>query len=585
MKKDVEIVGFIHSNRAGKIDVFQASMAFTFVERENCSFNIVPAGNRLPKNFFSEKVSSIAAVVGKNSSGKTTMLEDIFRVMCGREPICTQYVLVLRADNELMQIASGDILVTYEGGTILHLPRGQNMDVKVVYYSNAYDPFSRRGPLARSDGSISAVDMSSQTIFSTDLVDKDFDCKIHYLKHISEQQISSFELQGESAFSRTISFQVNMGRDSQDAFKKLAEILVTVLNGRMQEILSRRLLSSRAVEDRDLASAVSKKIVFDDERSSFLSSWGIDYFDLVVNFLRVDCGQVGLIDDDFAFDLAIRRCINLAYDPQRQGRDGVKKDLKGLVEDSDDTLIGILGLGQFGVISGLTSLYASLTGQPNSRSDPMKIDVHDIGGENNQRFNELMTSLLNARAANFDIEFEFTGISEGQRTLLTFFSRYYSQEITDRMDDGNIVLIIDEHELGLHPEWQRKYVSQLISFIDRSTRTNGQVQVLLSSHSPFVVSDIPGSLVNIAGAPRTHADTFAANLLELLLSPVFMEQTTGEFASDKLKELVGTIRDLRPEMQQYDVEKAVMPIISQVADAVLKNYLSIEWDEAKSKAR
>lgn len=72
------------------------------------------------------------------------------------------------------------------------------------------------------------------------------------------------------------------------------------------------------------------------------------------------------------------------------------------------------------------------------------------------------------------------------------------------------------------------------------------VNVLLVTHSPFVISDIPST--NILYMKRDETDpeldkTFAANIYDLLNQPFFLENTIGEFAAKEIRELVGTYRN------------------------------------------
>lgn len=54
----------------------------------------------------------------------------------------------------------------------------------------------------------------------------------------------------------------------------------------------------------------------------------------------------------------------------------------------------------------------------------------------------------------------------------------------------NILLLIDEIDLYLHPEWQRRIVRDLLSLLRRQFKGH-YFQIILTSHSPIVLSDIP----------------------------------------------------------------------------------------------
>ena len=68
------------------------------------------------------------------------------------------------------------------------------------------------------------------------------------------------------------------------------------------------------------------------------------------------------------------------------------------------------------------------------------------------------------------------------------------------------------------------------------------IHVIITTHSPFLLSDIP--LENILsledGEPKKMElrNTFCANVYDLLNNPFFMHQFIGDFASEKLDQLI-----------------------------------------------
>lgn len=80
-----------------------------------------------------------------------------------------------------------------------------------------------------------------------------------------------------------------------------------------------------------------------------------------------------------------------------------------------------------------------------------------------------------------DREIEFDSISSGQANLLRllFTIAFYAK--------NNSLILIDEPEESLHPEWQQS----LIDIIDTIlTKTNVKATILIASHSPYLVSSM-----------------------------------------------------------------------------------------------
>ena len=90
------------------------------------------------------------------------------------------------------------------------------------------------------------------------------------------------------------------------------------------------------------------------------------------------------------------------------------------------------------------------------------------------------------------------------------------------MDDGteeNVVLLLDEIVVSLHPEWQRNIINELLKFIQYAF-TGSNVQVIMTTHSPIMLSDIPKQNVvylssNELEEKKDQPETFGSNIFKL----------------------------------------------------------------------
>ncbi|MEC2474713.1 AAA family ATPase, partial [Bacillus thuringiensis] len=81
-------------------------------------------------------------------------------------------------------------------------------------------------------------------------------------------------------------------------------------------------------------------------------------------------------------------------------------------------------------------------------------------------------------------------LSSGQKAMLDMFSRFYSIATKiNNLGDKNILILIDEGELYLHPQWQKSLLKDLLDFFKMIY--DKDIQVILTSNSPFIVSDLP----------------------------------------------------------------------------------------------
>ena len=137
----------------------------------------------------------------------------------------------------------------------------------------------------------------------------------------------------------------------------------------------------------------------------------------------------------------------------------------------------------------------------------------------------------------------YSNLSYGQQFLMKFIYNILNQLniIKNRLEYRHINLLLDEVELGLHPKWQKEFLSLLISIL--KTQTDFTFNIILTSHSPFLISDLPKeNVIFLKEGKQIDAldkkQTFGANIHTLLSDGFFMSDgLMGEFAKGKIEEI------------------------------------------------
>ncbi|AFM05354.1 hypothetical protein Fleli_3013 [Bernardetia litoralis DSM 6794] len=144
-----------------------------------------------------------------------------------------------------------------------------------------------------------------------------------------------------------------------------------------------------------------------------------------------------------------------------------------------------------------------------------------------------------------------------------------------------ICLIIDEGELGLHPQWQKQYLKILLETLPKIF-PNKQIQLILTSHSPFLVSDLPKENVIFLEKEDTTGlckvskldsmkHTFGANIHTLLTDSFFMKGgLVGEFAQSKIDDVIKLLD--KSKLEKEEIEHCEM-IISMIGEPIVKTML------------
>ncbi len=163
------------------------------------------------------------------------------------------------------------------------------------------------------------------------------------------------------------------------------------------------------------------------------------------------------------------------------------------------------------------------------------------------------------------ISWEWCGISSGELSNLNLYSRVLeSVEISNvTKRNKNIILLLDEAETGLHPEWQRRFLKGMIVFV-KEVLKKYKVQIIMASHSPILISDFPSNNIifldkdNVSGNCKvvesiSRENTFAANIHSLYKNSFFLDEVPiGEFAKDKIKGILTSLEKGEIITELYD---------------------------------
>jgi predicted ATPase len=182
----------------------------------------------------------------------------------------------------------------------------------------------------------------------------------------------------------------------------------------------------------------------------------------------------------------------------------------------------------------------------------------------------------------------FTDLSSGEQQLIHTIQSvlYHINNIQSIHHSGQgnrlcyeyVNIIFDEIELYFHPEYQRKFINDLLnSFkrLDLGEKGKGVkgINIIFSTHSPFILSDIPSSNILMLNKENgtKKIKTFGANIHELLGDSFFLENGyVGEFAKIKIEELIKFYNN--PKSSSHS-EESSLGLIKLIDDELISDRL------------
>jgi hypothetical protein len=169
---------------------------------------------------------------------------------------------------------------------------------------------------------------------------------------------------------------------------------------------------------------------------------------------------------------------------------------------------------------------------------------------------------------SFNKKVEFETLSSGEKQMIfsqnsLFYHLRNLESVNNKFDKQkiqyqNINIILDEIELYFHPEYQRKYIKRLIIGIEDLDLVNiKNISLIFSTHSPFILSDIPSlNVLKLSnGNPNLDNETdktFGANIYDLLKDNFFLDGFIGEFAFKKSFELLNFLTSKHMSNENWD---------------------------------
>ena len=142
-----------------------------------------------------------------------------------------------------------------------------------------------------------------------------------------------------------------------------------------------------------------------------------------------------------------------------------------------------------------------------------------------------------------DFAFETLSSGEKQQAFVVSSILYHLGNIEsvfrdnnkNRIAYSNVCIILEEIELYFHPQFQKNLIKYILDGIKQMSFVHIEgIQLMMVTHSPFVLSDIPTSnILALENGMQSHTklQTFGANIYDMLNTSFFLHNSTiGDFA-------------------------------------------------------
>ncbi|WP_290785513.1 AAA family ATPase [Exiguobacterium sp. UBA7533] len=208
----------------------------------------------------------------------------------------------------------------------------------------------------------------------------------------------------------------------------------------------------------------------------------------------------------------------------------------------------------------------------------IKIPRIKITKSNNKSIYNFVNKYNDLSGKNKSLHFSWRNLSSGEIQLLNLCTSLYLAIKDSKHRD--VLILLDEAEISLHPMLQKKIISVLSGMLDSLELQEKNIQVVLSTHSPFILSELPfnclillkkddlGNVV-VQNELENIPATLGANIHDLFSHSFFLSDgLIGEYAKEKINEVANNLlkNNVNASLDQDYIEK----FINQIGEPIIK---------------
>lgn len=199
------------------------------------------------------------------------------------------------------------------------------------------------------------------------------------------------------------------------------------------------------------------------------------------------------------------------------------------------------------------------------------------------------TSLvLRDKITKDEVAFETLSSGEKQMAYATSSIVYHLHNISSASNEHElhrlhyryVNCVLEEIELYFHPEMQKKFVRYLLDTIRQVDLSNLKgINIVLVTHSPFVLSDIPSSSILTLRREEHKEDnepieTFGTNIHTLLKNGFFMQEgTIGDYAQWMCDYILVVLKLWTYFRENPDAAYIDEPLSEQICEPIINEHV------------
>jgi hypothetical protein len=552
-------------------------------------------------NLFGSKIESVTGIIGENGSGKTNILDLIGMKVNQRsfEKEAKYFILYKQSKTKYVIEGKGIDVISpiLQGITIT--PSFKDIYSLLVRYDEGSGSFKFMRFLnytEREHHSLKILSFNKQDASRPFVGPHDILEASHLFERITLQPLS---IGYYSKYKMLVEF--NKDKDERKRlFSAKNRVFLKISPNLRYKTDSKEKLDLKVNYDRDYRSVIMKigapldaeDILPDKRKSQWILFLHEDYLHFTWHSLVDHMKRNGSVVEEI---LELKKEIESVEVEKDEERPYYEKLLERLMREIGDRLeYNMNGENMFfQAYQGLISLLQNI---PSEYFHEYTINIA-ISDEEMDVVTELLKTLDNEYLKMDEPDFlnrvlsvDFYPFSSGEEAYLDLFATLYQGVTLDtNQEKKKLLILLDEPDRYMHPEWCRLFLWEFKRFLEGLPGGYIDYQVVFTTHSPFLISDLPNSHV-ITLKKQTQSgkcmvihdslqvQTFASNIHALLADKFFLDSTMGELAIQSINKAIKQLNDNRPLKEKAKLR--IISLIEQIGEPIIRTQL-LEMYNAK----
>lgn len=553
------------------------------------------------ENFFGENID-VTSIIGINGSGKTSILELIMQVLNGRS-VNTNYILVFyNRETKKFEVYHTGIINNKNEFNAINIKISNSefnywenfkRDYFAIYYTEVFSLKNSNPFIDKKERDLSPVNMlykyedknshgsiilsyrneviqnqleflaKDKTIIQNIKINFNKDCFIQFKAYedvIKKIQKHYEDIRKDAFEYRDIGYQGDPRRETyQNHYNKCMELEDNYdINSIFENFLPITNVTGKQAFIERITHAVFCSLILELEKLSPFLFYGGSGFDIDILDVIALMGDV-LKETDRSTFSRVDKIIKFVERLKNKNLSGFS------VPDND---FGLWNFHDFDNYIDFLQYFEKVTSEIPDEwniSKPFVLLINKDSDLSALKFHSFYSRIN--KYLDF-LSFSY-GLSSGEMAFLNLFSKTNKllNLIKCRRDVKGVILMLDEADMLLHPEWQRNYINHLVNFLKESYN-DIYIHLLIATHSPIILSDIPkqniiylsyeNDITTTVDPNTEHRETFGANIFTLFNDAFFLPQgAIGKFAEDKMKELLIDIKNNNDEKNTTKIKQRI----------------------------